>query len=275
MCQVNFVQEFKAQMQFAREHNLSSNERNLCLTLLDYFNNKSTSEKWTDGFLPISNKELAFLLGCTEQMLVKVRTNLLDKDIKLFEFIPGAKNTCAPQYKMLYLTCQKQDNITTSELTENPIDKPMEQKILTARQNIAIQAIKQPISQATPTPNNNAKQIIDSLQSIFNRELTAEEIRHVIAWESSYIYSLATYTELAKRSINTNYPIKYMHTVLLDWYNNPDHYLNYQKPKATNSLTIKPKAKQVSHQIYNQRTYENEDFNYWVPPSDEPISIAN
>lgn len=105
---VNFVSEFNAIMRYARNNGLSSRERLLWIGLFTVANdraiyNEQTGEyDWPEGYISIPNGELTLQTTLNKRGIETVRESL--KELGVIEYIPGARNTQVPRYKLNYLT---------------------------------------------------------------------------------------------------------------------------------------------------------------------------
>ncbi len=98
----------------------------------------------------------------------------------------------------------------------------------------------------------------------------------LLMWQVDYGFTEDILQKAASLARGKTAPIKYMQSRIEDWHikklttiaeieNDIAYFRNeYQK---TNTET-QSNTKRVSHQNYTQRSYDKDDFNYWVPPSE-------
>jgi len=111
MSKVNFVGEFRAFMEFAKENKVYSRERVLWMALFMIANGKAEMDmqtgehEWPDDFFFVSNSELIFNTGMDKKGIEEARNRL--KQRGLIDFVAGERRKCDPKYKLVYFTSPK------------------------------------------------------------------------------------------------------------------------------------------------------------------------
>lgn len=112
MPHVNFIHEYNAFMEYARDHKLPGNERTLWHALFYIMNSRAEKGVFPDHAIPIDNREILLNCGMKETAMAAARGRL--KERGLIEYIPGFKNQRNPQIRLNYLTVPRrsypQDN---------------------------------------------------------------------------------------------------------------------------------------------------------------------
>ena len=107
MSQINFVEQFRLFMEYARKNAMHSRECMLWVSLFYLANEEATynadtqTYEWPDGFFEVSNGELNSYGKFDKQAVEALRNRL--KQRGLIDFIKGNRNSATPMYKINYL----------------------------------------------------------------------------------------------------------------------------------------------------------------------------
>ena len=129
MCRINPMSEIRAIAEMSRRKCLPPNARLLWRVLFDCANDRQernpddNSYDWPEDFFPISNDELKFNSALEKRALLEARNVL--RDIGAIDFIPGENNRRPAEYRIRYLTVQRDKNAPPRGTADVPPEVPI------------------------------------------------------------------------------------------------------------------------------------------------------
>jgi hypothetical protein len=105
---INFIDEFRCLMRYAKDEGLSLRERALWIALFYIANDRASFDvntgyyEWPDGFFNVSTAELGLYSSLSKRDIENARESLQERGI--LEYSAGERNKKVPQYKLNYLS---------------------------------------------------------------------------------------------------------------------------------------------------------------------------
>ncbi len=105
---INFIDEFRCLMRYAKDEGLSLRERALWIALFYIANDRASFDmntgcyEWPEGFFNVSTAELGLYSSLSKRDIENARESLQERGI--IEYLSGERNKKVPQYKLNYLS---------------------------------------------------------------------------------------------------------------------------------------------------------------------------
>lgn len=105
---INFIDEFRCLMRYAKDEGLSLRERALWIALFYIANDRASFDvntgcyEWPEGFFNVSTAELGLYSSLSKRDIENARESLQERGI--LEYSAGERNKKVPQYKLNYLS---------------------------------------------------------------------------------------------------------------------------------------------------------------------------